>query len=406
MPLPLLSDVRVLEFASMVSGPFCGRLMAFSGAEVIKVELPYQGDPSRSSEPFAQDNPGPDSSLLFQYLNANKKSVTLDPSVPTGRDLLKKLIAGSDVLIEDHPPGYMDTLGLAYADLAVTSPRLVVASITSFGQYGRYSGWKAHNLNTTHISGSGSITPPGLSRRMFPTGPPLKMGGHIGDYYCGVTAATAVMFALVGRGPTGPGQHIDMSKQEAHMSLERNMINMWANYGYLLDQDKQDFHYGGCFPCKDGFVEILAHEDLHWHSLVRMMGNPLWAIKDAYSERANRRMHGPEINEGITSWTKKHGRAYIYRQGMRFGVPVGPYSTAQDVVRSKHEKARGYFTKIINSNVPRLSRIPSLPYKLSGLPAEGERRAPTLGEHNREIYCGQLGLRMEDLVKLAQAEIV
>ena len=190
------------------------------------------------------------------------------------------------------------------------------------------------------------------------------------------------------------------------MSLERNMINMWANYGYLLDQDKQDFHYGGCFPCKDGFVEILAHEDLHWHGLVQMMGNPMWAKKEGYNERDNRRLHGTEINEGITIWTKKHGRAYIYRQGMRFGVPVGPYSTPQDVVHSKHEKARGYFTNIIDSNIPYLTRIPSLPYRLSGISADSERRAPTLGEHNKEIYCDQLGLHVEELVKLVQAKIV
>ena len=406
MPLPLLSDVRVLELASMVSGPFCGRLMAFSGAEVIKVEPVYYGDPSRSSQPFAQDIPGPDSSLLFQYLNANKKSVTLDPSVREGRELFKRLVARSDVLIEDLPADSMDSLGLAYEELAVLNPQLIVISITPFGRYGRYSRWKAHNLNTTHISGSGSITPPGLARRMFPAGPPLKMGSHIGDYYCGVTAAVAVMFALVGRGASGQGQHIDMSKQEAHMSLERNMINMWANYEYLLDQDKQDFHYGGCFPCKDGFVEILAHEDVHWHGLVGMMGNPVWARKEAYNERGSRRLHGAEINERMMRWTKKHGREYIYQQGMRYGVPVGPYSTPGDVVRSKHEKARGYFTKIVNSNIPRLSRIPSMPYIMSGIPADGERRAPTLGEHNREVYCGRLDLSMRELVKLTQAEIV
>jgi crotonobetainyl-CoA:carnitine CoA-transferase CaiB-like acyl-CoA transferase len=404
--LPLLSDIRVLELASMVSGPFCGRMLAFSGAEVIKIESPFCGDPSRRSEPFAKDIPGPDRSLLFQYLNANKTGITLDIATATGHDLFKKLVSESDVLIEDLGPGEPEDLGLGYDELAKLNSQLVMASITPFGQDGRHSRWKAYNLNTTHAGGSGWITPTGLSRRMHPDRPPLKIGGHVGDYYCGITAATAVMFAILARNTSGRGQHIDMSKQEAHLTLERNMVGMYANYGFLETADTQDFPYGGCFPCKDGYIEILAHEDVHWNSLVRMMGSPAWAMKEEYRLRATRRLHGEEINPGIESWTSRYTRAHVYRLGRRHGVPVGMFSTPTDVVQSRHERERGFFTKISGSNAAGITRIPSLPYKFSSLSGVPDRRAPSLGEHNVEIYCDRMGLERRELVRLAQAEIV
>ena len=390
----------------MVSGPFCGRQMAFSGAEVVKVEPPLRGDPSRRREPFAEDIPGPDRSLLYQYLNTNKKGVTLDLSKASGIDLFKRLIASSDVLIEDREPGAPESYGLSYDALADVNPRLITVSITPFGVSGPHSNWKSYNLNTTHAGGSGWITPSGLSRRMLPDRPPLKMGGHIGDYYCGVTAAVAVMFALMERSTSGRGQHIDMSKQEAHMTLERGLLSMWANFGFLETADTLDFPYGGCFSSKDGYVEILAHEDDHWNSLVQMMGSPPWATKEEMHLRATRRLRGEEINAGIAGWTRKHTSAHIYRLGLRYGVPVGIFSTPSDVVRSRHEAQRGFFTTLKGSKVRGLTRVPSLPHQVSSVDAGSERRAPTLGEHNVEVYCDGLGLAPGELVKLAQAEIV
>ena len=406
MALSLLPEIRVLEYSSMVSGPYCGRLLALSGAEVVKIEPPFRGDPSRRRGPFAEDIPGPDRSLLYQYLNTNKKSVTLDVSQASGRDLFKRLVAWSDILIEDLEPGALARLGLAYEDLAKVNSRLIMASITPFGQYGSHSHWKSYNLNTTHAGGSGWITPSGLSRRMFPGRTPLKLGGHIGDYYCGVTAAAAIMFALLERGISGLGQHIDMSKQEAHMTLERGLLSMWANFGFLEDADTLEFPYGGCFLSKDGYVEILAHEDDHWNSLVQMMGSPTWATREKMRQRVTRRTHGEEINTGIAGWTKKYTSAHIYRLGLRYGVPVGIFSTPSDVVSSRHEAQRGFFTRLDDSTIPGLTRVPSLPHKSSGVNGGPDRRAPWLGEHNREIFCTGLGLDPGDLVKLAQAEIV
>ena len=406
MALPLLTDVRVLELASMVAGPFCGRMLAFSGAEVIKIEPAGSGDPSRRREPFARDIPSPDNSLLFQHMNANKKGITLDVSRPTGLDLFKRLVAQSDVLIEDMEPGTLERLGVSYPELAKQNPQLIMVSITPFGQHGRHRHWKAYNLNTTHIGGSGWMTPTGLSRRLFPERPPLKIGGHVGDCYCGVTAAVAVMFGLLARARSGQGQHIDISKQEAHMTLERDKLSMWANYGFLVTADTQDFPYGGCFPCRDGYVEILAHEDVHWNSLVRMMGSPPWARKDEYQRRDTRRQHGADINAGIACWTAGRTRGHIYRLALRHGVPVGPFSTPTDIVRSGHERERGFFTKLPGSGIPGLRRIPSLPHRFFDIAGEPERPAPTLGQHNRDVYCDYVGLPPGELVKLAQAEIV
>ena len=406
MALNLLSGIRVLELASMVSGPFCGRLLAFSGAEVVKTEPPFRGDPSRHAEPFAQDIPGPDRSLLYQYLNFNKKGITLDVTTPTGREIFKRLVQWTDILIEDLPPGYLGSLGLSYPELEQVNQRLIMVSITPFGQYGQHSHWKAHNLNTTHIGGGGWITPSGLSRRMFPDRPPLKFGGHIGDYYCGVTAATAAMFAIFDRDSQGQGQHIDMSKQEAHLTLERGTVSRWVNYGFVETADTNDFPYGGCYPCKDGYVEILAHEDGHWDGLVNMMGRPGWATKDVMHKRDTRRLQGEIINPGIARWLARYSRGHIYRLGLRHGVPVGMFSTPIDVVRSRHENERGFLAKVAESDIKGMNRVPALPFQTLGEEKGVERRAPNLGEHNKEILCDTLGLPRQELVKLAGAEII
>ena len=139
----------------------------------------------------------------------------------------------SDLLIEDTPPGSLEAMGLGYDDLERINPGLIMLSITPFGQTGPHSGWKAYNLNTIHAGGEGWLMPPGLAQRMFPGREPVKTGAYVGEYYCGVTAASAAIIGVFGRAASGRGQHIDMSKQEAHATLARIAIGMWAQSGFV-----------------------------------------------------------------------------------------------------------------------------------------------------------------------------
>ena len=170
MGIPFLSGLRVLEYASLVAGPFCGKLLGDLGADVIKIESPGAGDVARQRGPFPGDVPDSEQSLLHHYVNANKRGVSLSLDSPTGRDVFRRLVEVSDLLIEDTTPGALDSFGLGYGELERINPALVLLSITPFGQSGPHRHWQAYNLNTIHAGGEGWLMPPGLTHRLFPAG--------------------------------------------------------------------------------------------------------------------------------------------------------------------------------------------------------------------------------------------
>ncbi|MBN1613068.1 MAG: CoA transferase, partial [Deltaproteobacteria bacterium] len=183
-----LKGVKVLEFAGFVTGPYCTKLLADLGAGVIKIERPGLGDPARNRGPFPDDQPHPERSGLFLYLNTNKSGVTLDTGSPTGRRLFLEMIRRADILVEDHPPGAMETMGLGYDELEEVNPGLIMTSITPFGQTGPYRDYRAYGLNVAHASGSGYLTP--VSPPEGDLGP-VKAGGFFDEYCNGLSAAAA-----------------------------------------------------------------------------------------------------------------------------------------------------------------------------------------------------------------------
>ena len=213
-----LGRIRVVECAEMVAGPFCGRLLAGFGAGVLKGES-LAGDAARRRGPFVGEGPDRERSALFLYLNVNKRGLCLNLGTPTGRAILYQILATADVLIEDFPPDRAAVLGVDYADLGAAFPRLVVASITPFGQTGPYRAYRAYDLNVFHGGGEGFLLPNGLAWELFPDRAPLKPGGQMADYHAGLTAAVGILAALHERLDSGRGQHVDCSKQEAQLSL-------------------------------------------------------------------------------------------------------------------------------------------------------------------------------------------
>jgi crotonobetainyl-CoA:carnitine CoA-transferase CaiB-like acyl-CoA transferase len=395
-----LDGVKVLEYCQMISGPYCGKVLADLGAEVIKVEEPQVGDAARRRGPFPNDVPHPEKSGLFLYINTNKLGITLDLGTASGRRIFQRLAEQADILIEDRPPGEMAKLGLDYTSLSAVNPRLIVTSITPFGQTGPYRDYKAYHLNLYHGSShsSSAYVPP----EQGPKPPPLVGGGEVGEYDSGLAAALATMAALFSRLATGQGQHIDVSKFEALLALERVEICRFANEP---DPPPRPGMVGGLMACQDGHVVIPIPQDHQWQALVELMGNPAWAQDEKCRDEFARIKYRDEIQPLLEEWMAQHTKEEIFHEGQGFGVPAGPVRTAAEVINWQQARQRGFFAHLDHPQAGRLE-YPTAAYRMSETPWRGERAAPLLGEHNEQIYCGRLGYPREELVRMAAAGII
>lgn len=397
-----LEGVKVLELCQLVAGPYCTKLLADLGAEVVKIEEPGGGDAARSLPPFLHDIPDSEGSGLFLYLNTNKFGVTLNVATATGKDIFLELVKQADILVEDNPPQWMAERGLGYQSLKEINPRLIMTSITPFGQSGPYRDYKAYPLNVFQFGGEGYLTPGGVEN----TGrPPLKVGRFLSEYDSGLSAAIAILAALYWRGESGSGQRIDISKQESLMALNRMDMVRSANEGEVITRAKQGVPYGGALPCRDGYTVFITWESVQWDRLVAFMGNPEWANDDKFKDYAGRYQHGELLNALLTEWLVNHPKEELYHEGQAAGVPFAMVYTSKDLVDSEHLKARGFFVEIDH---PRTGKVkyPSAPYKFSETPWQVKRPAPLLGEHNEEVFVRWLGHPREEMAKLGPAGVI
>ena len=399
-----LSDLRVIEFGELVAAPFCAKLLADLGAEVIKAERPQRGDVARSYGPFQGDIPHSERSGLFLYLNTNKLGITLSLASSEGTKILKELVAESDVLVESNPPGVMKQLGLDYDSLRQINPQIVVTSITPFGQTGPYSGYRAFDLNTWHAGGLGYI----WRERYLEDGPgpPLKGAGTLADFHTGVSAAIATMCAIVRRDLTGKGQHIDVSAQECIASVLGSAFATLQMTGHVPGRGT-DVRSAMMqpLPCKDGSVQLTGREEAQWQALMDAMGNPEWAKDDWCQSRQSRAENADVLRLLMTEWTMAHTKDEIVEgvQGRR--SPASMVKDMGDVVTDKHLRSRDFF---VSADHPEAGVVeyPSAPHKLSETPWSIRRPAPLLGEHNEEIYSNRLKYSSEQLVEFREAGII
>jgi len=400
----ILDGVKVIECGSFVAAPYCAKLLGDLGAEVIKIEPPGIGDVARSRGPFLNDVPNPDCSGLFLYLNTNKLGITLDFESSTGKNIFKHLIRDADILIEDFPPGRMAELGIGYDALKKLNPRLIMTSITPFGQTGPYRNYKAHYLNTFSGGGQSYLIRSGdLENRSGP----LKGGGYLGEYDAGLNAGVATLGALFWQGASGQGQWIDVSKQESLVALERVIFGMYPNEGISGGSPYEQRGRGpvGIKQCKDGYMVLVMPEEHQWDNLVHLMGDPEWAQDERFKDQFSRAEHNDEIDPHVSAWMMAHTKDEIFREGQAFSVPVGPVMTAEDIVNSEQLKERGFFQEVEHTVAGKIKH-PGVPYIFSGTPSSIERPAPLLGEHNELIFCQRLGYTRQDLVRLRQAGVI
>jgi CoA:oxalate CoA-transferase len=400
MPETALAGLKVIEYCQMISGPYCGKLLADLGAEVIKIEEPPEGDAARARGPFPEDIPHPEKSGLFLYLNTNKLGITLNARTTAGRQAFQHLAEQADVLIEDRPPGEMAELGLDYATLGAANPRLVFTSITPFGQTGPYRDYKSYHLNLYHASGHSSFFYVAPKDRRDEA--PVVAGGEVGDYDGGLSAAVATLAALFGRLTTGQGQHIDASKFEALLALERVVVARFAN---TPEPPPWPGMVGGLLPSRDGHVVITPVQNHQWQALMELMGNPAWAQDENCRDETARSLHRDEVQPLLEEWMAQHPKEELYHKGQALGVPIGPVRTVADIADWPQARQRGFFAQVDHPQAGGLE-YPTAAYKMSRTPWRGERAAPLLGEHNEQIYCGRLGYSKEQLDSMAAAGTV
>lgn len=400
MTAKALEGVKVLEFCNMISGPYCTKLMADMGAEVIKIEHPEEGDMARKRGPFPNDIPHKEKSGLFLYLNTNKLGVTLDPAKPEGKKIFLDLVKDVDILIENRPTGDMEALGLGYDVLKKINPRLIMTAIKPFGKSGPYKDYKAYSFNIGHVSGQSYVLPiptPDLER------PPVKAGGNLSDYDPGLVAVVAVMAALFRQRVTGQGQFIEMSKQEALLSMQRVESVTFANSGESISRRGNP---EGMVPCKDGYINVVTPTERQWAALVKLMGDPEWAREDFCKDFATRRKNSVLVRDKIIEWAREYTKEEIFKRGQALGCPISPVNTAEDVVNSEQMAARGYFVPIDHPEVGKLDKFPARPFESHKTPWMLERPAPLLGQHNEEVYCKRLGYTKDDFEQLQKDGVI
>ena len=395
-----LAGLRVLELGVMVAVPYCGKLLASLGADVVKVEPPKVGDPSRRRGPFPGDAPHPERSGTFLYLNTGKRGITLDIDDPQGRVMLRQMAVEADVIIHGSPPAFAKSRGLERESLAEFKPALIVASITPFGSTGPNSEYAAQDVNVFHAGGEGNLLPNGLALDQFPDRAPVTAGGMMASYQGGLTAAVGVLGAVVTQWADGTGQAVDSSMQEAQLGIGYLPIQRLEAEGFVETRFSRFFRMGGVMPASDGFIELLTLEPHQWEGLARLLGEPEWATPDKFRDPAT---HGPAINENLRQWSAEHTREWLYREGQAYGVPIAPYLTPGEVFESPQQRERGFFVQVAHPEAGDHDYA-GLPFRMGETPPV-LWRAPLLGEHNAEVYGG-LGYSPEELTALARAEVI
>jgi crotonobetainyl-CoA:carnitine CoA-transferase CaiB-like acyl-CoA transferase len=397
-----LSHLNVIELSNLVSGPYCSKLLADLGADVIKIEPPGTGDCARRRGPFLHNIPSPELSGLFLFLNTNKLSITLDVTTETGKGILKELIKQADIFIEDNPPPVMEKQELTYGSLERTNPRLVMTSITPFGQTGPYREYKAYELNSHHAGGEGYLLP---IHSDDPDREPVKPGGIVGDSVCGLSAAVATLTAVYFMMATGIGQHIDVSKQDVLMSLVQNHVCTFTNLGEVHSRLLKGLLTVLPMECEDGYIIITIVTDREWLGLVECMGNPPWALDEKYLSWANRHWYSYEINPRVQEWVQQFKREELFHRLQAKSVAVAPVNTAEDLAKSVQLHERGFFTEIEHI-LAGILKYPTAAYQFSRTPWKAIRPAPLLGQDNEQVYCGRLSFSKNELTKLREAGVI
>jgi CoA:oxalate CoA-transferase len=398
----VLNGVKVVEFGNLISAPFCAKMLADVGAEVIKIEEPGRGDDSRRLEPFLNDVPGIERSGLFQYLNMNKLGITLNPEASTGKKIIVELLKNADIFVENNSPDRMKKLGLSYNFIKQINPRIVMTSITPFGQTGPYNNYKGGELIAIHMGVVGNIS----TREGDISKEPIKYPAHLFSFQAGLSGAAGTLGALYKQKITGLGTHLDVSEQE---SVVQNLNAATARYSYgkqiVSRTDVLSVAPSHILPCKDGYIYNALAEEHQWWRFVEVMGHPDWADNELFRDATSRAKYWDALKPLLLEWTMQHTVEEIYRVSQGKGIPIGAVRSADQVLADKQMVARGFFVEVEHPENGKL-QYPGVPYRFSEINRESPQAAPLLGQHNEDIYCGRMDFTKRDLDRLKEANVI
>jgi crotonobetainyl-CoA:carnitine CoA-transferase CaiB-like acyl-CoA transferase len=385
--LAFLSGIRVVEVGSLATVPFCGRLLSWLGADVIKVEAPGQEDPARRRPPYI-DVLDEQHSAMFVYLNIGKRLVLLDLDAVSGRETFDKLIGTADVLVHDRTRAQATALGWGDEMLA-RHPDLIQCAITPFGWDGVHADWVSSDLVTNAVGGDCYMTPAGLAHDERPDGEPLKLPGFAASYLCGTTGALAILASLYARAGGFGGDLIDVSEQDVHVSMSREQIMWAANENVIETRDTRAMPVGGCFECADGYVQIYVFSDPHWLALRAVMGEPEWALDEQYTTPRGRAEDSKRLNGMIRDWVRTQKKGELYGRARELGATVAPYLSPEEVLTQPQSLSRNGFTAILGEEHPALA--PSALFRASKTPGRWGDGGLQAGSETVEVL-NELGL--------------
>jgi formyl-CoA transferase len=393
-----LDDVRVIEMGQLLAGPFCGQLLGDFGADVIKVEDPEKGDPMRE---WGREKPY-GISLWWPVVARNKKSVTLNLRSPEGQEVIRQLVAKSDVLLENFRPGTLERWGLSPEELWKINPKLVITRVTGFGQNGPYSSQAGYGSIGEAMGGIRYVTGD-------PSNPPSRAGVSLGDSLAATFACLGTLVAIHQVQRSGKGQIVDSAIYEAVLALMESMIPEWEIGQYQRERSGStlpNVSPSNVYPTKDNEMILIAgNGDAVFRRLAAAMGQPELADGERYGTHAARGRAMEELDDLIAAWTVTLEAEELLAMMSESGVPAGRIYKAADMVADPHFKAREAIIRLAH---PELGQFPmhGVFPKLSATPGSVRSLGPELGQHNKEIYEGILGIAADKLSAMSSAGII
>ena len=401
-PSKPLAGIRVLEMGQLIAGPFAGCMLAYFGAEVIKVEPPGAGDPLRNWRVLKEGT-----SLWWRAMGRNKKCVTLNLREPKGREIARALALRSDVLIENFRPGTMEKWGLGPDVLRAESPELVYTRVSGYGQTGPFAAKPGFASVCEGFGGLRYVNG-------FPGEPPVRPNLSLGDTLAALHAVIGVLLALVHRNRIdgsaigGAGQVVDVAIYESVYNVLEAMVPEYDGAGIVREPSGSTLTGivpTNTYPCADGrYVIIGGNADSIFKRLMRAAGRDDLAGDPRLADNAGRVAHQREVDDAIAEWTRTLDSDRALEVLDAAGVPAGPIYSVADMMGDPHYNARGLFETVEVAGEP--LKVPALTPKLGTTPGATLWPGPELGAHNREVYMGSLGLDEDELRSLASDGIV
>lgn len=398
-----LSGIRIADFSWIWAGPYAASLLAYMGAEVIKIESRGRIDQTRKGTMMDTDDfDGLNYSPTFNNANLNKMGVSLNLATPEGVGLAREIVKNCDVVISNMRPGKMDKLGLGYEDFKKIKPDIIMIESSGFGSTGPYRGYAGFAPIFASFGGLAYLTG-------YEDGTPNVMSG-VQDMRAGTASAFIVLAALYNKKRTGEGQYIDLSSSECLSSLiGPELMDYTMNRRSPGRKGNKDEIMAphGCYRCagEDKWISIAASSDAEWKALCRIMGNPQWCRAKEYESMLGRWEHQEELDRHISEWTAGYSSHELMEKLQEAGVAAMPSFDAKEILKDPHTKARGLFVDVEH---PRLGTqtVMGPAWKFSETPARIRKAAPLIGEDNETVFGSLLGMTEEEIRDLTDKKVI